>query len=91
MYWGVPTKMYKISDDRPSGFKHPVYLWLLSNGPQFGWYNPIKLRDDSSTDEWWHWEWYGKKDPMKIVASRYNGTFNQDDIDNIKRNGGTYV
>jgi LAS superfamily LD-carboxypeptidase LdcB len=90
MYWGVRTSMFKDSDARPSGFKHPNYVWMLENGKNFGWYNPVALRDDSRTDEWWHWEYHGKPKPVEIKAARYKGEFTQADIDTIKRFGGVY-
>lgn len=91
MFWGVRTDMYKDNSKRPSGFKHPNYLWFLNNGYRFGWYNPSKLRDDSGTDEWWHWEYHGKGNaPDQVVASRYKGDFTQADISNIKSSGGSY-
>ena len=90
MYWGVRTSMYKDSDARPSGYKHPNYKWMLENGAKFGWFNPIPLRDDSSTDEWWHWEYHGKPKDATIKAARYKGPFTQEDIDIIIANGGIY-
>jgi len=90
MYWGVRTSMFKDSDARPSGFKHPNYVWMLENAKNFGWYNPVALRDDSRTDEWWHWEYHGKPKPVEIKAARYKGDFTQADIDTIKRFGGSY-
>lgn len=90
MYWGVRTSMYKDNDARPSGYKHPNYRWLFENGPKFGWFNPKPLRDDSRTDEWWHWEYHGQPKEMTIAAARYKGPFTQEDIDNIKAAGGSY-
>lgn len=94
MFWGVRTTMYKDNSKRPSGYKHPNYKWFLNNGYKYGWYNPVKLRDDSGTDEWWHWEYHGKKDTPDVVfmpdAHRYNGDFTQADISNIKSSGGSY-
>lgn len=90
MYWGVRTSMFKDSDARPSGFKHPNYVWMLENGKNFGWYNPVALRDDSRTDEWWHWEYHGKSKPVEIKAARYKGEFTQADVDTIKKFGGIY-
>jgi LAS superfamily LD-carboxypeptidase LdcB len=90
MYWGVRTAMYKNPSKRPSGYKHPVYNWFFTNAYKFGWYNPVTLRDDVRTDEWWHWEYYGKVEEPNIVAARYNGPFEDIDISNIKSEGGTY-
>jgi hypothetical protein len=90
MYWGVRTSMFKDSDARPSGFKHPNYVWMLENGKNLGWYNPVALRDDSRTDEWWHWEYHGKSKPVEVKAARYKGEFTQADVDIIKRFGGVY-
>ncbi len=36
-----------------------LYRYLAKTGPQFGWYNPIRLADGSGTDECWHWEYWG--------------------------------
>jgi len=36
-----------------------LYQWLSQNGPQFGWYNPYRLRDNQGTDECWHFEYWG--------------------------------
>lgn len=92
MYWGVRTSMFKDNSTRPSGYKHPVYKWFLENGHLYGWYNPSKLRDDSGTDEWWHWEYHGvNKGAITDIASRYKGEFTAADIANIKSAGGTYV
>ena len=38
---------------------NPLYKWMAENGPKFGWYNPYRLADGSSTDEVWHWEYWG--------------------------------
>lgn len=35
------------------------YKWLSQNGPTYGWYNPYRLRDNSGTDECWHFEYWG--------------------------------
>jgi LAS superfamily LD-carboxypeptidase LdcB len=90
MYWGVQTKMYKDYEKRPAGYKHPVYKWLFENSWKWGWINPEGLRDDSSTDEWWHWEYHGSVSQPKILSNRYNGNFNQQDIAAIKSSGGSY-
>jgi len=90
IYWGIRTNMFKDIDSRPSAFKHPNYIWFFENGPNFGWFNPTKLRDDSKTDEWWHWEYHGKSQKQVILVSRYKGDFTEDDISNIKKFGGTF-
>ncbi len=36
-----------------------LYRYLAKTGPQFGWYNPIRLADGSGVDECWHWEYWG--------------------------------
>lgn len=36
-----------------------LYKYLAKTGPQFGWYNPIRLADNSGVDECWHWEYWG--------------------------------
>lgn len=36
-----------------------LYRYLAKTGPQFGWYNPIRLADNYGTDECWHWEYWG--------------------------------
>ena len=91
MYWGVRTNMNTQLDLRPSAFKHPMYIWFLDNAGKYGWFNPVKLRDDNGTDEWWHWEYHGKVEPTDIVAKRYKGVFTQADIVNIKNAGGSYT
>lgn len=91
MYWGVRTEMFKDNEKRPSGFKHPVYRWFLENGWKYGWYNPSALRDDSKTDEYWHWEFRNKKEVQTIIAARYKGDFTDQDIANIKKSGGSYI
>ena len=91
MYWGVRTSMNKDIDNRPSAYKHPVYQWFFNNGHLYGWYNPIKLRDDGGTDEWWHWEYYGKNENVEVIANRYKGDFTSTDATNIKKAGGTYA
>lgn len=87
MYWGIPTSFRKNKTDRPSAYKHPNYKWFFENAPKFGWFNPKGLRDDSGLDEWWHWEYHGKKELAKIAAPRYEGPFEQIDLDNIRRVG----
>lgn len=91
IYWGVRTSMNTQIGVRPSAFKHPMYLWFLNNAGKYGWFNPVKLRDDNGTDEWWHWEYHGKAEPTNIIADRYKGNFTSTDISNIKSSGGTYV
>lgn len=36
-----------------------LYQWLDENGPNYGWYNPARLRDGRKQDEAWHWEFWG--------------------------------
>jgi len=37
-----------------------LYKYLAKTGPQYGWYNPIRLADGAgSVDECWHWEYWG--------------------------------
>ena len=91
MYWGVRTSMTNQIDIRPSAFKHPMYLWFLNNGSKYKWFNPIKLRDDNGTDEWWHWEYHSNPESTNIIAPRYQGAFTQTDITNIQNAGGTYT
>jgi LAS superfamily LD-carboxypeptidase LdcB len=96
MYWGVRTDMFKNTSKRPSGYKHPNYVWFLNNGWKYGWINPAKLRDNSGTDEWWHWEYhpeYKQKNPLleTPVNPAYQGEFTSTDIANIKSAGGTFA
>jgi LAS superfamily LD-carboxypeptidase LdcB len=91
MYWGVQTKMYKDYEKRPAGYKHPVYKWFFENGWKWGWINPDKLRDDSGTDEWWHWEYHGSAATKpNVLSNRYNGDFTSQDVASIKSSGGNY-
>jgi len=41
--------------------KTSTYKWIDRVGPQYGWYNPERLRDGRSLDESWHFEHYGTK------------------------------
>jgi len=96
MFWGVKTGMYKDTSKRPSGYKHPNYVWFLNNGWKYGWINPAKLRDNSGTDEWWHWEYhpeYKGKNPLvdSPINTAYQGNFTAADIANIKNAGGTFT
>jgi LAS superfamily LD-carboxypeptidase LdcB len=96
MYWGVRTSMFKDPSKRPSGYKHPNYIWFLNNGWKWGWINPAKLRDNSGTDEWWHWEYHpSQKGINPLVANplpnEYKGEFTASDIAIIKGAGGSYV
>lgn len=92
MYWGVKTSMFKDSSKRSSGYKHPNYKWFFENSWRYGWVNPDKLRDDSGTDEWWHWEYHGTINSKPVVsANSYKGNFTEQDIINIKNSGGTFV
>jgi hypothetical protein len=36
-----------------------LYKYLAKTGPQYGWYNPIRLADNFGVDECWHWEYWG--------------------------------
>lgn len=36
-----------------------LYKYLAKTGPQYGWYNPIRLADGAGVDECWHWEYWG--------------------------------
>ena len=36
-----------------------LYHYLAKTGPQFGWYNPLRLADGRGVDECWHWEYWG--------------------------------
>ena len=36
-----------------------LYQWLDENGPNYGWYNPARLRAGIGQDEAWHWEFWG--------------------------------
>jgi len=88
--------MYKDTNKRASGYRHPNYIWFLNNGWKYGWINPAKLRDNSGTDEWWHWEYhpeYNGKNPLVDypVVSAYQGNFTAADIANIKNAGGTFT
>ena len=63
--------------------KSPLYRWLSNNAPQFGWYNPARLADNSGTDEMWHWEYWGHwaATPPKASTETNTGdyvTFNID-------------
>ena len=50
---GVPT----INTKAKSNSK--LYQYLAKTGPQFGWYNPLRLADGNGVDECWHWEYWG--------------------------------
>lgn len=96
MFWGVRTDMFKDSKKRASGYKHPNYKWFLENGWKYGWINPYKLRDNSGTDEWWHWEYhaeYKTKNPLieGPINVAYQGEFTETDIANIKGFGGSFA
>ena len=36
-----------------------IYKWLDRVGPEFGWFNPVKMKDGVGLEEPWHWEYYG--------------------------------
>lgn len=40
-------------------FYSPAYMWLLHNGPSFGWYHPSWLDPGGSLPEPWHWQYAG--------------------------------
>jgi hypothetical protein len=40
-------------------YKSPLYIWIIENGPQYGWYNPIWAQSSGSKPEPWHFEWFG--------------------------------
>lgn len=92
MFWGVKTKTGKSYTDRPVGYRHPNYQWFYKNAWKFGWYNPEKLHDDAgSIDEFWHWEYKGKKGAPKPLPTRYAAPWNKKrDVPIIKRYGGYF-
>jgi LAS superfamily LD-carboxypeptidase LdcB len=92
MWWGVKTAMHKDVEARKSAFKHPVYKWFLENGWRYGWYNPVALRDNNRTDEWWHWEYSSQKVKPGIAATAYQGEFDfVRDVATIRRNKGMFA
>lgn len=42
-------------------------IWA-EHAPKFGWYNPYRLSDGQSSDESWHWEFWGK--PGSTIKSQ---------------------
>lgn len=38
-----------------------LYKYFAKVAPNFGWYNPTTLSDNSKPDECWHWEYHGFK------------------------------
>jgi len=92
MFWGVKTKTGKSYADRPVGYKHPNYQWFHKNAWKFGWHNPPTLHDDAgSIDEFWHWEYNGKKIKPNRLPTRYSSPWNkQKDVSIIKRYGGYF-
>jgi hypothetical protein len=35
------------------------YIWLNNNAKNFGWVNPLYMRDGVGIEEAWHWEYHG--------------------------------
>lgn len=75
MWWGLMTKYRKIKNIREVIYRHPVYKWFFENGPTYGWYNPLTLRDNINLDEWWHWEYKGENIQQSIVDPSYGRSF----------------
>lgn len=40
-------------------FYSPAYLWMLNNGPAYGWYHPSWADPGGSLPEPWHWQFAG--------------------------------
>ncbi|QTE30205.1 M15 family metallopeptidase [Pengzhenrongella sicca] len=38
------------------GFGTPRYVWLVANGPAFGWSAPASVREGAAYPEYWHFE-----------------------------------
>ena len=77
----------KNTKDRASAYRTPTYQWLFQNGPKFGIYSPLKLRDGSGIDEWWHFEYQGNKGPNTTQFGDYTKAFSKDDVSALRRNG----
>lgn len=81
------ARLRKNKIDRASVFKCPVYRWLFENGWKFGIYNPEVLRNGSSVDEWWHWEYHGFLGEPRVIYAPYDGVFTRQDYLTLRYNG----
>ncbi|MDV7390361.1 hypothetical protein RZS08_03365, partial [Arthrospira platensis SPKY1] len=77
----------KRTPDRESVFRGPVYQWFFENSWQFGIYNPENLRDGSSIDEYWHWEFHGNKGKPTLKFEKYGRIFTKKDYLVLRNNG----
>lgn len=70
-------------------FRTPTYQWFFTNGPKFGIFSPFSLRDGSSLEEWWHFEYHGERkgDDLKPQFVNYARPFDRNDSSLLKGKG----
>jgi hypothetical protein len=83
----------------PEYFKigtNPAIQWLYDHSYQYGWILPESLRDGSSLDEHWHWEYHGRaakciveKNPNVYGQKMNTGGAIKDFVKNPKNQDGT--
>jgi LAS superfamily LD-carboxypeptidase LdcB len=54
---------------------NPALKWLYDNSYKYGFLNPLKLRDNNSYDEYWHWEYHGTS--AKCIVSKNPTVYGQ--------------
>ncbi len=64
--WGVAIDI----NENPGRmtFSSPLYIWLKTNGPRFGYYHPQFAEPDGSAPEPWHFE-YGLRLEDRAIAA----------------------
>lgn len=84
----IGTKTTRASY-KDSVFRTPTYQWFYINGPKFGIYSPFSLRDGSSLEEWWHFEYHGEKkgDDAKPQFVKYAQNFTEADSKLLRTKG----
>lgn len=97
--WGLAVDLSGIANPigssttrnsyKDSAFRTPTYQWLFQNGPKFGIYNPISLRDGNKLEEWWHFEYQGpiKPENQKPLLPLYSRAFTLEDANLLRSKG----
>lgn len=91
-WWGLRISNRTDPKFKEAAFSHPNYKWFFNNAHRYGWYNPLKLRDGSGLEEWWHWEYHGLNGDPEPMLAMYNTPFTRESVDYIKsKDGNTFV
>lgn len=61
---------------RAISFQDPVFLWLLANSEQFGFFHPYWAGEKGSAREPWHWEFGERTDSESLAKAGEVGRVN---------------